>query len=154
MKIAGFIENLRTYLDGLSWTSDDGKQTTSLSAVFTYPNFLHTEGYPFAIIGDTGTTSESLDNRTISADTEIKITIAGNWEAVEAQDDDVRREEVALRIREATDAIKTNIMKIDTLQTLGGDWTMEFRYGDIEDEPEYNILYREFYLICKEIIDR
>jgi len=151
MNITTLITNLKTFLDGLSWGTGQG---TSFNAIYTYPNYLHVAGYPFAIIGDSGSTTETLDNRTLGAETEIKITIAGNWASVDAQDDDLKREEVALRIREATDTLKVELMKIDTIGTLGGDWTYQFRYEDIQDEPDYNVLYRDFYLTCKSTIDR
>lgn len=154
MNIATVIGNLKTYLEGLSWTSASGTGTTSFSSVYTYDNIINDDGYPYIIINDSGETSESLDNQTLMGDVTISLIVATRWDGIDAQDDNERMEEGALRIREATDALKTNLSLNSLQTTLGVDWSMEWSYGDIELVSESNLLRRTFTLIIKETIAR
>jgi hypothetical protein len=154
MKIANVISNLKTYLEALTWTSDSGAGTTKLNAVYTYPNWVHDEGYPFAVIQDDGTAGESLDNMTIQAETEIIITVCVNWAIIDQSDEDLQREEGALRIREATDALKVSLLKLSTESTLGVDFVLNPSWGEVELDSDNNLLKRNITLVVKETINR
>ena len=153
MKIATVIKNLSTYFSGLSWTSDDGTGVTKFQGVYTYPNWLESNGYPFVVIFDESGEGESIDNRNIAFDTNISISICVNYGTIDKQTEEEKIEEAMLRLRESWDYIKTQLFKISTLSTLGVDWTMNPTYTDDFDDS-LNLYKRTFTLIVKENISR
>jgi hypothetical protein len=154
MKIADVVSNLKTYLEGLTWTSDDGEGTTSFDAVFTYPNYNYADGYPFAIINDNSSTAGFLDNRTLEATPQITIAICSNWSVVDKSSDDLKRKEAILRIREATDTLKVDLAKLSLETTLGVDFISEWTYSDIEVQAQLNLFYRNFTILLNETVER
>ena len=153
MKIATVIKNLSTYFSGLSWTSDDGTGVTKFQGVYTYPNWLESNGYPFVVILDESGEGESIDNRNIAFDTNISISICVNYGTIDKQTEEEKIEEAMLRLRESWDYIKTQLFKISTLSTLGVDWTMNPTYTDDFDDS-LNLYKMTFTLIVKENISR
>lgn len=143
MNTTTVVGNLKTLLTNLTWTSS-GTGTTSFNAVFSYPNWEHSQGYPYVVIDDLGATGESLSNKSIRADNTIRFWIVVNWAVINKTTDDEKREEAVLRIREATDAVKALMVKDTTRSSLGVDHTFDFGWGEILVEDEINILRREF----------
>jgi len=154
MKIADVIGTLKTFLEGLTWTSGDGGGTSGFEAVFTVENYTHDAGYPYVFIMDTALGGESLDNCTHEAETEVVVSVCVNWSVVDGQDDDAKREEAALRIREASDVLKEQLFTDSLRSTLGIDFVYNPNYGEIELLEEFNVYKRDFIMTIKEQIAR
>lgn len=153
MKIADVISGLKTYLTNLSWTSDDGEGTTSFSGVYTFPNYEHDGGYPFAVILDESGSGSSVDNRNVSFDTTITVSICVNYATIDKQTESEQIEEAMLRLREAWDYLKTQLFKYTTMNTLGVDWAYEPGFVD-DFNSELNLYMRTITLVVKENISR
>jgi len=153
MKIATVMKNLETYLEGLSWTSDDGTGTTSFKGVYTFPKFSGVDGYPFVVILDEIGTGESIANMLLEYDTTIVLSICVNFSIIDKQDTDLKKEEALLRLREAWDYLKTQLFKQATMSTLGIDWSYIPSYADEFDEVK-NLYKRTVRLVVKETIQR
>jgi len=137
--VATVVSNLKTYLEGLSWTSTSGTGTTTFSAVYTYDNFSHVGGNPFAVIRDEMNVSSTLNsNKYVEMATEITVYVCVNWSIVkDTQSDDEKREEAMVRLREASDYLKTQLIKETTESTLGVDFISEVSYtADIIEETD------------------
>ena len=141
MKIATVMKSLETYLESLSWTSDDGEGTTSFNGVYTYPNWINDDGYPYVVILDESGSGESIDNRNIAFDTAITVSICVNYDTIDKQTDDEKIEEAMLRLREAWDYLKANLFDFTLMTTLGVDWTLNPNYVDDYDS-ELNLYKR------------
>ncbi len=153
MKIATVISNLKTYLTNLSWTSDDGTGTTKFKGVYTYPNWLNDDGNPFVVILDNSGSGVSLDNRSIEFNTNIDISFCVNYGTIDKQTEEAKVEEAMLRLREAWDYVKTVILDLSTLTSLGVDWSSNPGYTDDYDS-ELNLYKRTITLVVKETISR
>lgn len=153
MKVADVVSSLKTYLKALTWLSDDGEGNTGFKDVFTYPNYSYDGGYPFVVITDSIGSGESLSNKDISFETVLVISICVNWAIIDKQDDDLKREEAMLRIREAWDYLKTQLFKVSTADTIGVDWSYNPSFQDLEVD-EFNLIKRDITLIIKENIGR
>lgn len=153
MKIATVISNLKTYLTNLTWTSDDGTGTTRFKGVYTYPNWLNDDGNPFVVILDNSGSGASLDNRSIEFDTNIDISFCVNYGTIDKQTEEAKVEEAMLRLREAWDYVKTVILDLSTLTSLGVDWSSNPAYTDDYDS-ELNLYKRTITLVVKETISR
>lgn len=153
MKIATVISNLKTYLTNLTWTSDDGTGTTRFKGVYTYPNWLNDDGNPFVVILDNSGSGASLDNRSIEFNTNIDISFCVNYGTIDKQTEEAKVEEAMLRLREAWDYVKTVILDLSTLTSLGVDWSSNPGYTDDYDS-ELNLYKRTITLIVKETISR
>ena len=66
VNVADVVSALKTFLEGLSWASNDGGGTTSFQAVYTYPNWMETVGYPFAVITDSQPQADLADNKHVA----------------------------------------------------------------------------------------
>lgn len=133
------VSNLKTYLEGLSWTSPSGTGTTRFKAVYAYDNFSHAGGNPFAVIRDEMNVSSDLtSNKYMQMTTEITVFVCVNWSIVkDTQSDDEKREEAMKRLREASDYLKTQLIKETTESTLGVDFIGEVSYtADIIEETD------------------
>lgn len=125
MKLATVITNLKTFLEGLEWTSDSGTtdpedpQKTKLQAVYTAPKYEGVAGFPYACVYEGETAFSTIDNMTYEATTRITVDICVNYDIIELQDEDLKREEALVRVREAWDYIKTQLFKFSTESTLG-----------------------------------
>lgn len=147
------MTNLESYLEGLSWTSDDGTGTTSFQGVYTYPNIIQVEGYPYVVISDGEGSGEAGDSRSIDFDTTITVSICVNYGTIDKQTEDEKMEEAMLRLRESWDYLKTQLFKIDTMDTIGVDWNYEPNY--VDDYDDVNGVYkRVITLLVKENISR
>lgn len=153
MKIATVISNLKTYLTNLTWTSDDGTGTTRFKGVYTYPNWLNDDGNPFVVILDNSGSGVSLDNRSIEFNTNIDISFCVNYGTIDKQTEEAKVEEAMLRLREAWDYVKTVILDLSTLTSLGVDWSSNPGYIDDYDS-ELNLYKRTITLVVKETISR
>lgn len=153
MKIATVISNLKTYLTNLTWTSDDGTGTTRFKGVYTYPNWLNDDGNPFVVILDNSGSGVSLDNRSIEFNTNIDISFCVNYGTIDKQTEEAKVEEAMLRLREAWDYVKTVILDLSTLTSLGVDWSSNPGYTDDYDS-ELNLYKRTITLVVKETISR
>lgn len=144
---------MKTYFEGLEWTSDSGTGTTSFSGVYTYPNWTGDEGYPFVVILDNAGSGSSLGNRTLQFDTQVEVSLCVNYSIIDKQTDEDRAEEAMLRLREAWDYIKTQLFDYATLSSLGVDWTQTPVYTDDMDAGN-NVYKRVITLTIKETIER
>lgn len=153
MKIATVISNLKTYIQGLSWTSDSGTGTTSFNGVFTYPNWENTVGYPYVVILDDSGSGISIDNYGIEFTTQISIHVCVNYATIDKQDEDLQREEAMIRLRESWDYLKTKLFDITTMNTIGAEWIFEPTVNDDYDE-ELNLYKKVITLNVKEYISR
>lgn len=153
MKIADVISSLETFLGGLTWTSDDGGGTTSFSDVFTYPNWDYNDGYPFACILDENTVSKPLTNQHVEANTTIAVYICVNYSVVEGDNDDAKKGEAYLRLREAYDTLKVQLLKNTTRTTIGVDWNWNLSFTD-DDIDDFNLIRRRIAIQVKELIER
>jgi len=154
MNMTTYISSLKTFLTNLSWTSSSGGGTTKFNGVFDYPNYSHTDGYPFVVISDSNATSESLENTSIMLNPIITIQVCVNSAIINKSSDDEQKEEATLRIREATDVLKAELNKLSTISTLGNDWQVDFGYGAIEFNEDLNLLIREFSITLIERVSR
>ena len=144
---------LSTYFSGLSWTSGDGGGTTRFRGVYTYPNWLNDDGFPYVVILDESGSGESIDNRNVGFDTVITVSICVNYGTIDKQTNEEKEEEAMLRLRESWDYVKTQLVKYTTMTTLGVDWDMDLGYVDDYDS-ELNLYKRTITLIVKEVISR
>lgn len=153
MNIAAVVAGLETALKAITWTSPDGSGTTQLKNVFTYQNWGYDGGSPFACIDDDPGAGKSLDTRSFEMNTVLTISICSNWSIIEAQDDSLKRAEAKLRLREAWDALKTEVFKISLWDSLGVAWAFDPAFKNIE-MPEFNVYRRDIILTLKEDIRR
>ena len=154
MKVATVINTIKTQLESLSWTSDSGTGTTGFNGVFTYNNYSHEEGYPFVCINDTSQQGESLTNRHVAALTRITISVCVNYAIIDKATDDERMEEGSLRIREASDVLKSTLLGYTFMNAIGADFVLDWEYSDIELVEDLNLLKRDFSFNIKEVIAR
>ncbi|MCZ2337250.1 MAG: hypothetical protein LC127_03435 [Chitinophagales bacterium] len=107
MNIATVMGNLKTYFTNMSWTSTDGTGTTKFKGVYTYPNWLQDDGYPFVVLLDDSGEGNSVTNRTLEFNTNISVSICVNYGTIDKQTEEEKVEEAMLRLREAWDYVKT-----------------------------------------------
>ena len=153
MKIATVMGNLKTYFSNLSWTSDDGTGTTTFKGVYTYPNWLQEDGYPFVVLLDGSGEGSSITNRTLEFNTTISVNICVNYGTIDKQTEEEKAEEAMLRLREAWDYVKSQLFDITTMDTLGIDWSFNPSFVDDYDD-NLNLYKRTITLSFKEAIDR
>ena len=153
MKIATVMGNLKTYFSNLSWTSDDGTGTTTFKGVYTYPNWLQEDGYPFVVLLDGSGEGSSITNRTLEFNTTISVNICVNYGTIDKQTEEEKAEEAMLRLREAWDYVKSQLFDIATMDTLGIDWSFNPSFVDDYDD-NLNLYKRTITLSFKEAIDR
>lgn len=145
--------NLKTYFSNLSWTSDDGTGTTTFKGVYTYPNWLQEDGYPFVVLLDESGEGSSITNRTLEFNTTISVNICVNYGTIDKQTEEEKAEEAMLRLREAWDYVKSQLFDITTMDTLGIDWSFNPSFVDDYDD-NLNLYKRTITLSFKEAIDR
>jgi hypothetical protein len=153
MTISTVINTLKSTIAAYTWTSTDGKGTTSFKGVYTYPNWLQDDGYPFVVILDNSGEGVSLDNRNIQFDTNIDISVCVNYGIIDKQTEEEKVEEAMLRLREAWDNLKINLFDFTLMTTLGIDWTLNPNYVDDYDD-ELNLYKRTITLVIREHISR
>lgn len=153
MKIANVMSQLKTFLEGLEWTSDSGSGTSSFNAVYDYENYYNSDGSPFVVILDNNAVGSWLDFKNYQVDTTITIDLVVNWSQMEsATDDDAKREEAVLRLREAWDYLKTQLYLVTTWTSLGADIGFDPGYTT-EFDNESNLVIRKCNLTVKEIVN-
>ena len=153
MNITTVMSNLKTYFTNMSWTSTDGTGTTKFKGVYTYPNWLQDDGYPFVVILDDSGEGNSVTNRTLEFNTNVSVSICVNYGTIDKQTEGEKVEEAMLRLREAWDYVKTDLFDLSTLTTLGVDWTYNPSYVDDYDD-NLNLYKRTITLTFKEVINR
>ena len=153
MNISTVMQTLQTTIDGYSWTSTDGTGTTSFKGVYTYPNWVQDDGYPFVVILDNSGEGSSIDNRNIQFDTNIQLSVCVNYSIIDKQSEEEKIEEAMLRLREAWDYLKANLFDFTLMTTLGVDWTLNPNYVDDYDS-ELNLYKRTITLVIRENINR
>lgn len=153
MNIGEVIQNLKTFLEGLSWVSLDGSGNTTFFAVLTYPCWGNQEGFPVAIILDESSSAEGKTNRHTEINTNVGVYVCVNFSVIEKSSEDAKMEEAYLRLREAYDILKVELLKETTRQTLGADYTFD---GSFEDSivGEFNLLRRRINIQVKELVER
>jgi hypothetical protein len=151
--ITTIVSGLKTILQNLTWTSPSGTGTTSISAIYDYPNYEHVDGYPFVVINDRGEDGETLDTRSFEVDYTIEIEICSNWTVVNKSTDHEKRQEAVLRIREATDILKRTLVLKSTKTSLGVDHIYQPGYDDIVYNDTLKIYMRTFRVLIKDTID-
>jgi hypothetical protein len=153
MNIVTVIGAIKTYLLALEWTST-GTGKTKFNAVFTSNNWVHDEGYPFAVINDNAQSGESLTNRHVKADTTIRISVCVHYGIIDKAEEDARIEEATLRIREASEELKVKLNSYTFMNSINVDFVKDWSYGDIEMIEDINLLKRDFILNITEVIAR
>lgn len=159
INISEIIEKLKIRLDNLSWTSPDGGGITSFNDGFTVENWEHSAGYPFYCITDEGANQDTVDNVNVGFDHLVLVHICGNWtvpDNVEFPTTIAQREEAALRVREATDAVREDLPKNDLLTDLGiyqKSFHLNFEV-DKSNINELNLERRIFQLTFKDLVSR
>lgn len=145
------IDNIKTELSALSWASTDGGGTTSLQEVFTYRNYEHEEGYPFACIYDGPGNGELNTVITYEFDTIFTIDFCVNWSVIDESEEQLQREEAMLRLREMWDYMKTQIFTRTFLTAVGVDLINEPNFISVSLD-DLNIECYRVQLLIKEII--
>lgn len=153
MNIATVMGALKTYFTNMTWTSTDGTGTTRFKGVYTYPNWLQDDGYPFVVLLDDSGEGVSLNNRAIEFNTNITVSICVNYGTIDKQTEEEKVEEAMLRLREAWDYVKSVLLDVTTTSTLGVDWTFNPSYVDDYDD-DLNLYKRTITLNFKEVISR
>lgn len=153
MNIATVMGTLKTYFTNMTWTSTDGTGTTRFKGVYTYPNWLQDDGYPFVVLLDSSGEGVSLNNRAIEFNTSITVSICVNYGTIDKQTEEEKVEETMLRLREAWDYVKSVLLDVTTTSTLGVDWTFNPSYVDDYDD-DLNLYKRTITLNFKEVISR
>lgn len=153
MNIATVMGTLKTYFTNMTWTSTDGTGTTRFKGVYTYPNWLQDDGYPFVVLLDDSGEGVSLNNRAIEFNTNITVSICVNYGTIDKQTEEEKVEEAMLRLREAWDYVKSVLLDVTTTSTLGVDWTFNPSYVDDYDD-DLNLYKRTITLNFKEVISR
>lgn len=153
MNIATVMGTLKTYFTNMTWTSTDGTGTTRFKGVYTFPNWLQDDGYPFVVLLDDSGEGVSLNNRAIEFNTNITVSICVNYGTIDKQTEEEKVEEAMLRLREAWDYVKSVLLDVTTTSTLGVDWTFNPSYVDDYDD-DLNLYKRTITLNFKEVISR
>lgn len=153
MNIATVMGTLKTYFTNMTWTSTDGTGTTRFKGVYTYPNWLQDDGYPFVVLLDSSGEGVSLNNRAVEFNTSITVSICVNYGTIDKQTEEEKVEEAMLRLREAWDYVKSVLLDVTTTSTLGVDWTFNPSYVDDYDD-DLNLYKRTITLNFKEVISR
>lgn len=153
MNIASVISGTVTAMKAMTWTSPDGHGTSKLNDVFDFENWGYTDGSPFACVNDDPGNGKSIDNKHFEFNTVLTISICSNWSIIEAQNDEDKRAEARLRLREAWDALKSQLFAISLWDGLGVDWAFDVSFKNFE-MPEFNIYRRDIMITLKESIAR
>jgi hypothetical protein len=153
MNISTVMSTLKTYMTNLTWTSTDGTGTTRFKGVYTYPNWLQDDGYPFVVLLDDSGEGNSITNRTLEFNTNITLSVCVNYGTIDKQTEEEKIEEAMLRLREAWDYLKSQLFDITTMNSLGVDWTFNPSYVDDYDD-DLNLYKRTITLVVKENISR
>lgn len=153
MNIATVMGTLKTYFTNMTWTSTDGTGTTRFKGVYTYPNWLQDDGYPFVVLLDSSGEGVSLNNRAVEFNTNITVSICVNYGTIDKQTEEEKVEEAMLRLREAWDYVKSVLLDVTTTSSLGVDWTFDPSYVDDYDD-DLNLYKRTITLNFKEVISR
>lgn len=140
-------------MTNLTWTSTDGTGTTRFKGVYTYPNWLQDDGYPFVVLLDDSGEGNSITNRTLEFNTNITLSVCVNYGTIDKQTEEEKIEEAMLRLREAWDYLKSQLFDITTMNSLGVDWTFNPSYVDDYDD-DLNLYKRTITLVVKENISR
>lgn len=153
MNIATVMGTLKTYFTNMTWTSADGTGTTRFKGVYTFPNWLQDDGYPFVVLLDDSGEGSSLTNRELEFNTNVSVSICVNYGTIDKQTEEEKVEEAMLRLREAWDYVKSVLFDLSTMTTLGIDWTYNPSYADDYDD-DLNLYKRTITLVFKENISR
>lgn len=103
-----YIDNIKNYMESLSWASPAGSGTTSFTSVYTAPTWVNENGFPFLVILDEpqGTLQEFQTTFDDQFASNLAFYICANWSVNAESTEADQREEAMLRVREAYDALR------------------------------------------------
>ena len=112
------INNIKTDMEGVSWTSPSSGGTTSFVSVFDFPNWLNEQGFPFLVILDRpiAANPELQSIQDVTRGFNIDLHICANYPDVTGTTEADRRNEAMLRVREAYDFLTEYIAKDSNIQ--------------------------------------
>lgn len=151
------IENAKTWAEGLSWQSDDGGGNTSFQQVYTYENWQNRDGYPFLVILDQTSLEEAELNTHVVFRTGVEFSVCVNWAVINKTDEDLQRQEAALRLREAWSNFRQELIKVSVTDAIYGNqqqgWGANYEFSNA-DIPELNLMRKTATISLKEPIAR
>lgn len=113
------INNIVNWMENASWTSIAGGGTTTFQLVETMPIYNHISGSPSVLV--------YIDNQTTATETSgaggdirfinnLNIDVCANYGAL-AGNDGAQRKEAILRLNEASDYLRSEILKDSVVET-------------------------------------
>jgi len=166
------IQNAVTrYTTNFSWTSASGGGTTKFQNVFNFMHLSHTDGQPFLCIDDTTGDFSDFTNMRLEGDVTLEFAVCFNWSTVDltklyttqqlegksdSEKEALKMKEAMIRMREAWDAFKADIVKISTLDTIIGgqkSWMPAIGFSS-ENIDELSLFRRVVRITLKEYINR
>lgn len=161
-----YLNNIKSDLAGLSWASVEGGGSSSFVAVYTYPVWVHDQGYPFLVILDNPTQSENENTSDYEIVSNIEFHICANWATTDGTTDSDKREEAMIGVREAYDAVReflsddTNIatwVSSPTNAVRGAHANLTWRSNQIavrdDNIDEFNVYRRVITLPISDIVN-
>lgn len=164
------IKNAITHYKAFEWTSNSGEGTTKFQAVFGFEHNSHDKGYPYMWINDTDAAHDTFTNMTLEGDVNLEFAVCVKWDIVDLEQLDIsglenlseyekqayQKEEAMIRLREAWNAFKADIVKISTFDTIIGNktsWLPSISF-DSDDIDELNLFRRICRINLKEYLNR
>ena len=153
MQLATVVSNIKSQLEGWSWTSTDGGGSTSFQEVYTNMEQIHEGGYPFAVIWVQGGSGEPLNKFDYAFTTQVSIYFCVNWAVIDNAEEIQQREEAQLRLLEIWDYAKTQMFSEAFRGAIGVDIISEPNF-DRDDEDDANLFrYRVDLNITEDLQD-
>jgi hypothetical protein len=160
------IDNIVTDLSNNSWTSPSSGGTTSFVAVYDYPVWIHEQGFPFLVVLDNpqGTSNEQESISDVLFVNNIDFFICANFADVTGDNQNDKKKEATLRIREAFDYLRAYLLDDSNIQAWETTPNDILRSGDrliwrrnemsVADEPieELNLLRRRLSIPINDIV--
>lgn len=153
IKISTVVQNIKTWAEGLSWTSDSGGGTTEFKAVYTYANWKGISGYPFLVVEADLAEGRTLSNKFVEFNHDILLHMCGNWAKIDKQTDDEKKEEMNIRALEIWDYLRTQIVLETTETTFGVDFIINPGLLPLSI-PQFNIIGKTLSITLKEPLSR
>lgn len=165
------IENAVNHYKSFEWQSNSGEGTTKFQEVFNYEHNSHDKGYPYMWINDEDAAHETFTNMNMEGDVFINIAICVKWDIIdleqlyeaseledlsEYQKQSLQKREAMIRLREAWNAFKVDIVKIATFDSIIGaktSWLPSIAF-DTDDIDELNLFRRICRINLKEYLNR
>lgn len=165
------IESAVQHYKDFTWISNSGNGTTKFQDVFNFEHNSHTKGYPYMWINDTDASHDTFTNMTMEGDVYIDIAVCVKWDIVdlskhyeasaledlsEYEMQALQKREAMIRLREAWNAFKADIVKKDTFDAIIGaktSWLPSISFNT-DDIDELNLFRRVCRINLKEYLNR